>query len=267
MDWLDELWVKAWDEDKPEFPRVDLIRHTPDPVQTVCLAARGDYSDDYVYDKSYKQVMAPAGRRKEKRSDDELSLQEKEEYLIKKCIRRGHYVVLEHVFLTFGVQRMSRACMAQITRHRLISFDIQSQRYVDFSEEDPDRFYTPQSFSADTVQSREGRKEITISSEERLKRYRELVNEAQEFYQDMVDAGVPKEDARMGLPIGTRVNGTMSMNLRHLLHILDIRGAGDAQGEINFLAYQMAKETYQAMSRILDIYFEDMYMRKNRLSP
>lgn len=267
MDWLDEKWIQSWTEEGPDFPQVDLIRHTPNPVRTVCLAARGDYSPDYVYDKPYEEVMEKAGKRREKRKDESLSLEEKEKYLIRKCIRRGHYGVLEHVFMTFGVKLMSRACMAQITRHRLISFDIQSQRYVDFSSADPERFYTPRSFTAESVTSREGKKEITLSKEERKEMYSELVENAQAFYEKMVDAGVPKEDARMGLPIGTRVNGTMSMNLRHLLHIIDIRGAGDAQGEINYLSYQMAQEAYDAMPRILDIYFEDMYMRKNRLSP
>ncbi len=261
-----EEWIFDW-EDEPELPRVDLIRHTPDPVKTVCLAARGDYYKGYVYEEPYEEVMEAAGRRKEERDGETMSLAEKERYLIRKCIRRGHYGVLEHVGMTFGVKGMSRACMAQITRHRLVSFDIQSQRYVDFSDLDRDQFNVPESFVADDVKSREGRKEIDLSKEERLEKYWNLVEESLSFYRDMVDAGVPKEDARMGLPIGTRVNATMSMNLRALLHIIDIRGAGDAQSEINYLSYQLAEETEESMPRIMDIYFDDMYMRKNRLSP
>jgi thymidylate synthase (FAD) len=264
---IEQEWIFDWDQEAPELPKLDLIRHTPDPVKTACLAARGDYYKGYVYEEPYEQVMEEAGQRKEERTDEEMTLEEKEAYLIKKCIRRGHYGILEHVSLTFGVKGMSRACMAQITRHRLISFDIQSQRYVDFSDVDQDQFHVPPSFEQSEVKSREGRKNIDMSKEERLDRYWDLVDQAVEFYNDMVDAGVPKEHARMGLPIGTRVNATMSMNLRHLLHILDIRGAGDAQGEINYLAYQMATETREAMPRIMEIYFDEMYMRKNRLSP
>jgi len=264
---ISEEWIFDWEGEHPEHPRVDLIRHTPDPVRTACLAARGDYYQGYVYEEPYEDVMEEAGQRKEQRTGEEMDLEEKEAYLIKKCIRRGHFGILEHVSITFGVKGMSRACMAQITRHRLISFDIQSQRYVDFSDLDRDQFYVPPSFRQEEVKSREGRKEITMTEQERVERYWELVDQALSFYNDMVDAGVPKEDARMGLPIGTRVNATMSMNLRHLLHILDIRGAGDAQGEINYLSYQMAQEILDAMPRIMEIYFDEMYMRKNRLSP
>ncbi len=264
---IEDHWIINWTEDPPDKPQLDLVRHTPDPIKTACLAARGDYYRGYVYEEPYEDVMEDAGQRREKRSGEQLSLKEKEEYLIKKCIRRGHYGILEHVSITFGVKGMSRACMAQITRHRLISFDIQSQRYVDFSDVDQDQFHVPPSFEEAEVKTREGRAKIEMSREKRLKRYWNLVDTAVEFYNDMVDAGVPKEHARMGLPIGTRVNATMTMNLRHLLHILDIRGAGDAQGEINYLAYQMAKETEKAMPRVMEIYFDEMYMRKNRLSP
>lgn len=264
---VQEEWIFDWEDEDIELPQIDLIRHTPNPIKSICQAARGDYYRGYVYEEPYEDIMQAAGAKKEKRENIELSLEEKEEYLIRKCIRRGHFGVLEHVSLTYGVKGMSRACMAQITRHRLISFDIQSQRYVDFSDLDDDQFFEPPSYRQEKVTSREGRTDIDLSEEERKQKYRELIEHCVSFYNEMVDAGVPREDARMGLPIGTRVNGTMTMNLRHLLHLLDMRGAGDAQNEINYLAYQMAKETHDVLPRVLDIYFEDMYMRKNRLSP
>jgi thymidylate synthase (FAD) len=83
----------------------------------------------------------------------------------------------------------------------------------------------------------------------------------------MVDAGVPKEHARMVLPLGTRVNCTVSMNLRSFFHLLEIRGAGDAQGEINYLTYNMAQAFASVYPDLAEIYFEHSFMKPKRLSP
>ena len=42
----------------------------------------------------------------------------------------GHDSVLEHVTFTFRIEGLSRAALAQLTRHRLASFDVESQRHV-----------------------------------------------------------------------------------------------------------------------------------------
>lgn len=45
------------------------------------------------------------------------------------CTISGHYSVLEHINFTFYVKDVSRALLAQISRHRHISMSCRSQRY------------------------------------------------------------------------------------------------------------------------------------------
>ena len=52
------------------------------------------------------------------------------ESAMRHAVGSGHTSVLEHAVFTFRVEGLSRAALAQLTRHRLASFDVQSQRYV-----------------------------------------------------------------------------------------------------------------------------------------
>ena len=52
------------------------------------------------------------------------------ESALRHAVGSGHTSVLEHAVFTFSVEGLSRAALAQLTRHRLASFDVQSQRYV-----------------------------------------------------------------------------------------------------------------------------------------
>lgn len=259
---VDEYWKTDVKNEDRIYPSVDLVSHTESPVQFACLSARGDYSTEYVYDQPYIESM-------ESVEGDELS--EKEENLLKKCIARGHYGIFEHINLILGVERMSRVCMAQITRHRLVSFDVQSMRFVDFSEIDEEDFYSPPSFENHEAKTREGVSEIDPPSDQFYDTWKEVYqNECEnlaEIYQKMVDSGMPKEYARMILPLGTRVNCTMSMNLRSFFHLLEIRGAGDAQNEVNFLMYNAGKEFVERMPFLAEIYFENAFMKPKRLAP
>lgn len=64
-------------------------------------------------------------------------LEEKKRTLIVHLLQHGHYGPFEHPPATFAIEGMSRACMAQLTRHRHVSFDVQSMRYVAFDAVDP----------------------------------------------------------------------------------------------------------------------------------
>ena len=94
---------------------VRLLQHTPDPEQTVALAARLCYS--------------PAGiaALQERVAAADVSS------FLDKIMSLGHHSVLEHVSFTFGIEGISRACSHQLVRHRLASYSQQSQRYVAFS--------------------------------------------------------------------------------------------------------------------------------------
>ena len=94
--------------------KVILIRHTPSPEETVALAAKLCYS------------KAAIENLKEKISQNDQSA------FIEKLMKMGHESVLEHVSFTFGIEGVSRVLLAQLTRHRIASFSVQSQRYVSY---------------------------------------------------------------------------------------------------------------------------------------
>ena len=88
-----------------------LLCHTPEPETAIALAGRLCYSDSDIL--SLKEAV-----------------QGKSESFVKKLISLGHLSPIEHASFTFAAQGVSRALLAQITRHRIASFSVQSQRYV-----------------------------------------------------------------------------------------------------------------------------------------
>jgi len=148
--------------------------------------------------------------------------------------------------------------MAQITRHRHASFDVMSLRYVDLSEEHAieDRFTFPPTFTDEEVVSREGVTEVEMAAKERTELANDVYETCMDAYRELVDAGVPKEDARMLLPIGTKVNMTFSMNARSLMHLLDMRLKADAQWEVRELSRRVLEEARDWMPFTFERYAE-----------
>lgn len=255
---------------------VQTLSSTPDPEQLVCQAARGDYYDGFVGDVSIETLMASV------EYDDEhvqavvdvfygdeingdgvqqsvLSTETEQlarQYaLLERLFRRGHWGPFEHPQITLAIEGISRSCMAQLTRHRHASFDVQSMRYVDFSDS-TDPAATPSSLTDGGHFSREtGQVALDgVSSEYARDSYEDLVADAFDWYERMVEHGVPKEDARFVLPIGTRVNLTVSMNARMLLHVEDMRKKADAQWEIREMTEMVHDEFADWMPMTAHLY-------------
>lgn len=238
--------------------QVELLDSTPDPEELVCRCARGDYSSDWVGpDRSFADVVEPV---------DGDTTQEKKETLLDHLMRSGHWGPFEHPTATFAVRGVSRACMAQLTRHRHASFDVMSMRYVDLSGEfDLDeRFTYPDTFEDEEVVSREGLEEIEMDADRRLELADEVYEHCMEAYTELVESGVPKEDARMLLPIGTKVNLTFSMNARAVMHLLDMRMKADAQWEIRELSKAVLDHCKEWMPYTFQRYEDD---HPNKLAP
>lgn len=94
---------------------VKLLRHTLSPEEVVALGAKLCYSKSRVDDLTRRVEAA-----------DQTAF-------VEKIMGMGHESVLEHASFTFGVEGVSRVLLAQITRHRLASFSVQSQRYVSYA--------------------------------------------------------------------------------------------------------------------------------------
>lgn len=138
--------------------------------------------------------------------------------LIQKCIMMGHDSVLEHVSFTFDVQNVSRALLAQLTRHRIASYTVESQRYVDYTKK-PLRYILPKSIERTQAQ----------------KDFEQFMESCAQMYKDLVEIGVKPEDARFVLPQAITCDLVFSMNARELRHACDVRIDSHAQWEIQAL--------------------------------
>jgi thymidylate synthase (FAD) len=148
--------------------------------------------------------------------------------LIRHIVESGHHSILEHVFFTFAIEGISRACSHQLVRHRLASYSQQSQRYV----KGPFDYVTPVSW--------------TKADESMGRRYEQAMDDLDRLYQEAVAVGIPAEDARFVLPNATTTNLTMTMNLRELLHAVGIRTCLRAQWEIRRLFKQIRQAVHDA---------------------
>lgn len=183
---------------------VTLLYHTPDPERAVATAARLCYS--------------PLGGRD---LMDGLT-QEKIEKVLKTILVSGHHSTLEHASYTFSVDGVSRALTHQLVRHRMASFNQQSQRYVKFKEE-------PVIIKPETV----------AAKPELSRLFDEAIEKIWDAYAQMVEAGVPAEDARYLLPNACETKIVITMNIRELLHFFSLRCCNRAQWEIRELAWKM----------------------------
>ena len=171
--------------------------------------------------------------------------------LFRHITRSGHTSTLEHITYTFAIEGVSRALLAQLTRHRVgFSYSVQSQRYVRFGSGDKSRgfdYMTPASVGEQDVPGTD-RYDGTRAPyrEDPLKAYEvyaEFMDAAQKTYDRLREVGVPAEDARMVLPQAATCNLVMTANLRSLIDFYNKRRAGKgAQWEIAELAEHLREE-------------------------
>ena len=141
---------------------------------------------------------------------------------LRHAVGSRHTSVLEHAVFTFKVEGLSRAALAQLTRHRLASFDVQSQRYV--------RLEKPELVMPGSILQSEFRSEAAA-----------LMEQCMALYQRMVEKGIPCEDARYVTPQAVATTLIMTMNARELLHFFSLRTCNRAQWEIRALADEMLR--------------------------
>ncbi len=234
--------------------KVQKLASTENAEKLMCLAARGDYMSDWNAEKSFKEVMESVSHKEEHLQrakenniypDESDKTEAKMIAFIEKQLSRGHYGPAEHPQITFAVKGVSRVTMAQITRHRHMTFDVQSQRYVDFSDTEP---ITPKSIEDENHFSREtGNVELEVDREELERVYDKTTGDALQRYEQLVEKGIPKEDARFVLPVGTPVNMTFSGNARTFMHLLDMRKKANAQWEIRELSEEIIEHLKEWM--------------------
>lgn len=184
--------------------QVELLYHTPDPERAIATAARLCY--------------APVGASELM----ETMPEERVKSVLSTIMGSGHFSTLEHASYTFAVDGVSRALTHQLVRHRIASFNQQSQRYVRFAD------------GVATVKP-----ESVAASEEASAVFDQAIAAAVEAYGKLLDAGVPAEDARYLLPNAAETKIVITMNVRELLHFFSLRCCNRAQWEIRDMAHRM----------------------------
>ncbi len=211
------------------MPRVTLLTYTPDPEKTVAAAAKLCYSATGAADLF-----------------DGLDTEKAKSY-VEMLERLGHESPLEHASFTFTIEGVSRAFLAQITRHRIASYSVQSQRYVKRDNYD---FIVPPNIAED---------------EEALAEYNHIMDECVEGYQRLTEIlqrnsakklmaegktedeawkvaeKIAIEDARFVLPNASDTKMVVTMNVRSLHNFFRLRCCNRAQWEIRSVADQMLK--------------------------
>lgn len=207
--------------------RVTLIAHTPQPEHLLASAARLCYSPASIGD-----VM-------------EGLTEEKTAAFVDMLAEIGHESPIEHVSFTFGIEGVSRSLLAQLTRHRIASFSVQSQRYV---REKMFEYVVPPEIEAIPEAAEEYRRAM----EEDQRHYESLTALLKEKHlKEKLAAGMEEkaaaraaekqaiEDARFVLPNACTTKIMMTMNARSLLNFFHHRCCNRAQWEIRELARQM----------------------------
>jgi thymidylate synthase (FAD) len=191
---------------------VTLLAYTPDPDRAVAAAGRLCYAP------------VSAAELTETMSDDDVTR------LVRGLVSSGHHSALEHASFTVAVDGVSRACTHQLVRHRVASYNQQSQRYVNFSH--GDAFVVPPSVAANHEAE-----EVFVRA----------MSHAREAYDQLVELGMAEgrsresaqEDARFVLPNAAESKIVVTMNARELRHFFAVRCCNRAQWEIRALAWEL----------------------------
>ena len=153
---------------------------------------------------------------------------EKQQDLIRRVIESGHGSTIEHINFTFAISGVTRTLSHQLVRHRAgVAFDQQSQRYLNYKRPS---YMVPGS--------------LVDAPDDLRDRFRAEMDESLAFYGEMLEAGIPGEDARFVMPNATRTNLIMTANLRALIHMSGLRLCTMAQWEIRRLFQLIRHEVF-----------------------
>lgn len=196
-------------------PSVRLISYTNNPEQTIALASRICYANNF--DNVMKNI-------------DKIDVKKS----IQTLILNKHFSPIEHASFTFHISNISRACMAQLTRHRIASFSVRSQRYIN----EQNFSYVLPNFNK-------------LKNKDEIKqKYTCLMDSLNDVYKELKINKVRNEDARSILPNSTTTQLIMTMNARTLHNFFSLRLCKRAQKEIRTVANLMLDEVAKVAPNI-----------------
>ena len=125
--------------------------------------------------------------------------------IVKHCWESAHCSIAEHAYFTFEITGVSRSLLAQLTRHRLASYSVTSQRYVDMKDYDM--------IIPNEINSNPAAKEI----------FNQAIDATRDCYKELQELDIKNEDARAVLPNACSTNLVMTINLRSLSNFMNER--------------------------------------------
>ena len=219
---------------------VQVISSTPDMINVMYVAARTCYSSKSPIEMWNEINEDNTSYFVEGTFEDQIKEQQEKHYkLVKKVLDSGHHSIAEHVYFTFAIEGISRACSHQLVRHRHCTFSQQSQRYVEIKE---DLKYLQQLYeqtkSKDDTKRSEAIQTLCKIVDKYFVKDNDRIGAIKYFftlidYLTAIQDGCKPEDARQLLPNATKTNIVVSTNLRNLIHICNLRLCTRAQKEIN----------------------------------
>ena len=209
--------------------KVQLLAYTPEPEKIVAAAAKLCYAHCGV-DELLEGLTA-----------------EKAREFVLRLAEMGHESPIEHVSFTFAIEGVSRSLLAQITRHRIASYSVQSQRYV---RQDHFVFVTPPAIAAEPELLRE----YENAMQQSIDSYNRLADAlAAKYVPEFLAQGCTEkaartkaekkaiEDARYVLPNACETKMILTMNVRSLRNFFRLRCCNRAQWEIREVATEMLR--------------------------
>lgn len=151
-----------------------------------------------------------------------------------KCAQDGHLATLRFAHAVFNVSGISRVCSHQFVRSKHLDFLQRSQRYC---KELDTEFVSPESKTPDIACL-----------------YYEAYDTAMSYYEQLIEAGVKKEDARFVLPEATHTELNVSGNLQSWMDFLRLRSDKHAQWEIREVTRLIGEELYKHCPNIFEKY-------------
>lgn len=183
------------------------------------------------------EVARVSSSRKDKKS--------KPEGLLSYLVRHKHWSPFEHSYATFEIET-SKAIGIQLIRHRSFSFQEFSQRYQDVNR--LESMFEPIELRAQCEDNRQSSTKIiepTVFRAGKPLPVQTLIDEhlksTQDLYNQLLDSGVAREQARMVLPLTTKTKIHMTGSIRSWIHFLELRDDGHAQKEIQLVAKEIKK--------------------------
>ncbi|MCI8613168.1 MAG: FAD-dependent thymidylate synthase [Clostridia bacterium] len=201
--------------------KAKLIRFTENPESTIALASKLCYSS-LGMDELIERIDGGDNAK-----------------FIKMLKTMNHLSPFEHASFTFSVEGVSRAFLAQVTRHRIASFSVRSQRYVGESDFN---YIVPPAIA-----------DLGDSAKEEFVEQMRTVSQWYNAWQERLGGGErANEDARFVLPNACETKMILTMNARELMHFFSLRCCNRAQWEIRDVAWQMLSQVLEVAPDVFE---------------